>query len=52
MYRTVQDDNSIKPLKARCFSELSFKDPKYLQEWIGKYPSCLGMPPFTRKLEL
>ena len=39
MYRTVQDDNSIKPLS---FSELGFKERQHLQESIAKYSSCVG----------
>lgn len=42
MFRIDKDDNSIKPLKARSFSELGFKERQHLQEWIAKYPSCLG----------
>lgn len=42
MFRIDKDDNSIKPLKARSFLELGFKERQNLQEWIAKYPSCLG----------
>jgi hypothetical protein len=42
MFRIDQDDNSIKPLKARNFAELGFKERHNRQEWIAKYPSCLG----------
>lgn len=42
MFRIDKDDNSIKPLKAHSFSELGFKERPHLQEWIAKYPSCLG----------
>ncbi len=41
MFRVDKDDNSIKPLKALCFSELGFKERQHLQEWIANYPSCL-----------
>jgi len=42
MFRIDKGDNSIKPLRARSFSELGFKERQHLQEWIAKYPSCLG----------
>lgn len=42
MFRIDKGDNSIKPLKSRTFSELGFKERQHLQEWIAKYPSCLG----------
>jgi hypothetical protein len=42
MFHIDKGDNSIKPLKARSFSELGFKERLHLQEWIAKYPSCLG----------
>jgi len=41
MFRIDKDDNSIKPLKARSFLELGFKERQHLQEWIAEYPSCL-----------
>lgn len=42
MFRIDKDDNSIKPLKARSFAELVFKEHQHLQELIVKYPFCLG----------
>ena len=42
MFRIDKEDNSIKPLRARSFLELGFKERQHLQEWIAKYPSCLG----------
>ncbi|SMX51032.1 hypothetical protein [Actibacterium lipolyticum] len=41
MFHIEKNDNSIKPLKGRSFSELGFKERKHLQERIAKYPSCL-----------
>jgi hypothetical protein len=42
MFRIDRDANAIQPLKARSFSELGFRERQHLQEWIAKYPSCLG----------
>lgn len=42
MFRIDRDSNSIQPLKSRSFTELGFKERQHLQEWIAKYPSCLG----------
>jgi hypothetical protein len=42
MFYIDKGNNSIKPLKAHSFSELGFKERQDLQEWIAKYPSCLG----------
>ncbi len=42
MFRIDRDENSIKPLERRSFTELGFKETKHLQEWITKHPSCLG----------
>ncbi|MGB3025832.1 DUF4268 domain-containing protein [Paradevosia shaoguanensis] len=42
MFRVDRDANSIQPLVARTFSELGLRERAHLQEWIAKYPSCLG----------
>ncbi|KQW83548.1 hypothetical protein ASC89_27785 [Devosia sp. Root413D1] len=42
MFRVDRIANSIQPLAARTFSELGFRERAHLQEWIAKYPSCLG----------
>ena len=42
MYRIDEKANAIQPLEARSFSDLGFKERTHLQEWIAKYPSCLG----------
>ena len=42
MYKIDKDKNEIQPLKVKTFTELQFKERQHLQEWIAKYPNCLG----------
>lgn len=42
MFRIDRKTNAIQPLKAHSFAELGFRERANLQEWIAKYPSCLG----------
>ena len=53
MFRIDKDDNSIKPLKARGFSEFGFKERKRLQKRIAMYPSCCGgaLPTIRKKFD-
>lgn len=42
VFRVDRQSNSIQPLSARTFNELGLRERAHLQEWIAKYPSCLG----------
>jgi len=42
MYKIDRDQNEIQPLTVKTFAELQFKERQHLQEWIAKYPNCLG----------
>lgn len=42
MFRIDQVNNTIQPLRMRSFAELGFRERSNLQEWVSKYPSCLG----------
>jgi hypothetical protein len=42
MYNIDQQNNRIKRLEERTFSDLDFREREHLQEWIAQEPSCLG----------
>lgn len=42
MFRINSQDNAISRLESRSFGELGFRERAHLQEWIAKYPACLG----------
>ena len=42
MYILNRDENRVKKLKQRSFSELGFRERENLQEWIVNSPSIFG----------
>jgi len=42
MFKIDKETNQITPLKVETFSGLGFRERDHLQEWIAKYPNCLG----------
>lgn len=42
MFIIDKENNKIDKIQAKTFHELGFKEREHLQEWIAKYPSCLG----------
>lgn len=42
MFKININKNEISPLEIRSFSDLGFRERAHLQEWIAKFPSCLG----------
>lgn len=42
MFVIDKKNNKIEKIQAKTFHELGFKEREHLQEWIAKYPSCLG----------
>lgn len=42
MFKVNKQTNSIEALSSQTFSELGFKERANLQEWIAKFPGCLG----------
>ena len=42
MYQIDQNQNRIKPLTAKRFTDLGFKERQHLQEWLAYQPDALG----------
>ncbi len=42
MFVIDKEKNKIARIESKTFHELGFKEREHLQEWIAKYPSCLG----------
>ena len=42
MFVIDKQNNKIDKIESKTFHELGFKEREHLQEWIAKYPSCLG----------
>ena len=42
MYQIDQNQNRIKPLTAKRFTDLGFKERQHLQEWLAHQPQALG----------
>ncbi len=42
MYLIDKDNNRIKELSKKTFTELGFKERDHLQEWIANYPTAFG----------
>jgi hypothetical protein len=42
MYLIDKNNNQIKEVIEKKFSDLGFREREHLQEWIAKLPSCLG----------
>ena len=42
MYLIDQESNSIRKIQETTFSQIKMRERDNLQEWIAKYPACLG----------
>ncbi len=42
MYKIDKKNNCLIKVKESTFSDLGFRERNHLQEWIAKYPKCLG----------
>ena len=42
MFTVDHQNNRIKAVKTKTFSELGFTERKHLQEWLAHEPSALG----------
>ena len=42
MYIIDKENNQLRPIRKATFRELGFREREHLQEWIAKYPNCLG----------
>ncbi len=42
MYIIDIENNQLRPIRKATFKELGFREREHLQEWIAKYPNCLG----------